>query len=66
MTCASPSTRAASPPEVTLGFNPGYGIALSIDIAAAPRLDLLLSGRTVHASEALRMGLVNPWWRHRR
>ena len=47
-------------PEVTLGFNPGYGIARFLDIAGGgPGRDLLLSGRTVHASEALRMGLVN-------
>src|SRR4029453_17313951 len=47
-------------PEVTLGFNPGYGIARLLDIAAGghPR-DPLLTGRTIHASEALRMGLVN-------
>lgn len=47
-------------PEVTLGFNPGYGIARFLDIAGGGHgRDLLLSGRTVHASEALRMGLVN-------
>jgi enoyl-CoA hydratase/carnithine racemase len=47
-------------PEVTLGFNPGYGIARLLDIAGgAHGRDLLLSGRTIHASEALRMGLVN-------
>jgi enoyl-CoA hydratase/carnithine racemase len=47
-------------PEVTLGFNPGYGIARLLDVAGgAHGRDLLLSGRTVHASEALRMGLVN-------
>ncbi len=47
-------------PEVTLGFNPGYGIARFLDIAGGNHgRDLLLSGRTVHASEALRMGLVN-------
>jgi enoyl-CoA hydratase len=47
-------------PEVTLGFNPGYGIARLLDIAGGgPGRDLLLSGRTVHASEALRMGLIN-------
>ena len=47
-------------PEVTLGFNPGYGIARLLDIAGGgPGRDLLLSGRTIHASEALRMGLVN-------
>jgi enoyl-CoA hydratase/carnithine racemase len=47
-------------PEVTLGFNPAYGIARLLDIAGgASARDLLLTGRTVHASEALRMGLVN-------
>ena len=47
-------------PEVTLGFNPGYGIARFLDVAGGGAgRDLLLSGRTVHASEALRMGLVN-------
>ena len=47
-------------PEVTLGFNPGYGIARLLDVAGgAHARDLLLTGRTVHASEALRMGLVN-------
>jgi enoyl-CoA hydratase/carnithine racemase len=47
-------------PEVTLGFNPGYGIARLLDIAGgAHGRDLLLSGRTIHASEALRVGLVN-------
>jgi enoyl-CoA hydratase/carnithine racemase len=47
-------------PEVTLGFNPGYGIARFLDIAGGGHgRDLLLSGRTVQASEALRMGLVN-------
>jgi len=47
-------------PEVTLGFNPGYGIARFLDVAGgAHGRDLLLSGRIVHASEALRLGLVN-------
>jgi enoyl-CoA hydratase/carnithine racemase len=47
-------------PEVTLGFNPGYGIARFLDIAGGGHgRDLLLSGRVIHASEALRMGLVN-------
>ena len=47
-------------PEVTLGFNPGYGIARFLDIAGGGHgRDLLLSGRTIHATEALRMGLVN-------
>ncbi|MGH7389944.1 MAG: enoyl-CoA hydratase/isomerase family protein [Candidatus Rokuibacteriota bacterium] len=47
-------------PEVTLGFNPAYGISRLLDVAGgAHGRDLLLTGRTVHASEALRMGLVN-------
>ena len=47
-------------PEVTLGINPAYGIARFLDIAGgAHGRDLLLSGRTIHAAEALRMGLVN-------
>lgn len=47
-------------PEVTLGFNPGYGLARLLDVVGGGwGRDLLLTGRTVHASEALRMGLVN-------
>jgi 3-hydroxypropionyl-coenzyme A dehydratase len=47
-------------PEVTLGFNPGYGIARFLDVAGGGHgRDLLLSGRVIHAGEALRMGLVN-------
>lgn len=47
-------------PEVTLGFNPAYGIARLLEIAGgAHGRDLLLTGRTIHATEALRMGLVN-------
>ena len=47
-------------PEVTLGFNPAYGIARFLDVVGGgPGRDLLLTGRTVHASEALRLGLVN-------
>jgi 3-hydroxypropionyl-coenzyme A dehydratase len=47
-------------PEVTLGFNPAYGIARFLDVAGGSHgRDLLLSGRVIHASEALRMGLVN-------
>lgn len=47
-------------PEVTLGFNPAYGIARLLDVAGGGHArDLLLTGRTIHASEALRIGLVN-------
>jgi enoyl-CoA hydratase len=46
-------------PEVTLGFNPSYGIARLLDIVGGgPARDLLLTGRAVDAVEALRMGLV--------
>jgi len=46
-------------PEVTLGFNPSYGIARLLDImGGGPARDLLLTGRIVDAAEALRMGLV--------
>jgi enoyl-CoA hydratase/carnithine racemase len=47
-------------PEVTLGFNPAYGIARFLDVAGGSHgRDLLLTGRSLHATEALRMGLVN-------
>jgi enoyl-CoA hydratase/carnithine racemase len=46
-------------PEVTLGFNPSYGIARILDVVGGgPARDLLLTGRAVDAAEALRMGLV--------
>jgi len=47
-------------PEVTLGFNPAYGIARTLDVlGGGVARDLLLTGRTVRATDALRMGLVN-------
>ena len=47
-------------PEVTLGFNPAYGIARLLDIVGGGvARDLLLTGRTMRAQEALRLGLVN-------
>lgn len=47
-------------PEVTLGFNPAYGIARLLDVVGGGHArDLLLTGRTIRASDALRMGLVN-------
>jgi enoyl-CoA hydratase/carnithine racemase len=46
-------------PEVSLGFNPGYGIARLLDIAGgAHGRDLMLTARIVDATEAFRMGLV--------
>jgi enoyl-CoA hydratase/carnithine racemase len=46
-------------PEVSLGFNPGYGIARLLDVAGgAHGRDLMLTARTVDAAEAHRMGLV--------
>ncbi|HVQ76590.1 MAG TPA: enoyl-CoA hydratase/isomerase family protein [Candidatus Binatia bacterium] len=40
-------------PEVTLGFNPSYGIARLLDIVGGgPGRDLLLTGRTIDAAEA--------------
>jgi len=46
-------------PEVTLGFNPGYGITRLLDIAGgAHARDLMLTARIVDAAEAHRMGLV--------
>ena len=47
-------------PEVTLGFNPAYGIARVLDVlGGGVARELLLTGRTVRATDALRMGLVN-------
>jgi len=47
-------------PEVTLGFNPAYGTARLLDIVGGGHgRDLLLTGRTLRADEALRIGLVN-------
>jgi enoyl-CoA hydratase/carnithine racemase len=46
-------------PEVTLGFNPSYGIARLLDLlGGAHARDLLLTGRTIDAAEAHRIGLV--------
>jgi enoyl-CoA hydratase len=46
-------------PEITLGFNPSYGIARLLDVVGGGHArELLLTGRTVDAAEALRMGLV--------
>jgi enoyl-CoA hydratase/carnithine racemase len=46
-------------PEITLGFNPSYGIARLLDVVGGGHArELLLTGRTIDAAEALRMGLV--------
>ena len=47
-------------PEVTLGFNPAYGIARALDVlGGSVARDLLLTGRMVRGSDALRLGIVN-------
>jgi enoyl-CoA hydratase len=47
-------------PEVTLGFNPAYGIARVLDVVGGTHArDLLLTGRILRADEALRIGLIN-------
>jgi len=48
-------------PEVQLGFNPGWGGTFrSVQLLGAPlALDLMLSGRSVSAVEARKMGLVD-------
>jgi enoyl-CoA hydratase/carnithine racemase len=47
-------------PEVTLGFNPAYGIARALDVlGGGVARDLLLTGRAVRGQDALRIGLVN-------
>lgn len=47
-------------PEVTFGFNPAYGIRRLLDVVGGGHArELLLTGRRVHAHEALRMGLVH-------
>ncbi len=46
-------------PEITLGFNPSYGIARLLDVlGGAHARDLLLTGRMIDAAEALRIGLA--------
>jgi enoyl-CoA hydratase len=46
-------------PEITLGFTPSYGIARLLDlVGGAHARDLLLTGRTLDAGEAFRIGLV--------
>jgi len=57
--CVAEASARFGLPEVTLGFNPSYGIARILDVVGGgPARDLLLTGRAVDAAEALRMGLV--------
>lgn len=61
-----PATRLGLP-EVKLGIHPGFGgsVRLPMIVGAPAALDLMLSGRTVDARAARRMGLVDeavsPW-----
>ncbi len=56
----SPATRLGLP-EVMLGFHPGWGgtVRLTRLIGAPAALDLILSGRTVDARRAKKLGLVD-------
>ncbi|GAB4353937.1 MAG: 3-hydroxyacyl-CoA dehydrogenase NAD-binding domain-containing protein [Gammaproteobacteria bacterium] len=56
----APSTRLGLP-EVMLGFHPGWGgtVRLTRKIGPLAALDLILSGRTVDARKARRLGLVD-------
>lgn len=55
-----PRTRLGLP-EVKLGIHPGFGgtVRLPPLIGALPAMDLMLSGRTVEARQAQKMGLVD-------
>ena len=57
---ASPQARMGLP-EIRLGLIPGYGGTQRLPrvIGTARALDLIMTGRTVDADEALRIGLVN-------
>lgn len=47
-------------PEIKLGWPPGYGLAqLTAIVGKARALDLCLTGRTISATEALAIGLLN-------
>ena len=47
-------------PEIGLGFTPSYGIARLFDVLGGGHArDLILTGRTIHATEAHRIGLVS-------
>ncbi|MBF0308406.1 MAG: enoyl-CoA hydratase/isomerase family protein [Magnetococcales bacterium] len=55
-----PATRLGLP-EVKLGIHPGFGgtVRLPRLIGPLPALDLILTGRTLHAKAALKLGLVD-------
>lgn len=57
---AGPGARLGLP-EIKLGLIPGYGgtVRLPRLVGEARALDMILTGRTVGAEEALRIGLVN-------
>ncbi|WP_052693610.1 enoyl-CoA hydratase-related protein, partial [Desulfosporosinus sp. I2] len=48
-------------PEVALGIIPGFGGTQRLPrlIGRAKAMEIILTGRTIHASEALELGLVN-------
>ncbi len=48
-------------PEVTLGIGPGYGGSVRLPrlVGRGRALELLLTGKTIDAREAYRIGLVN-------
>lgn len=48
-------------PEILLGIHPGWGgtVRLPVLIGALPALDLILTGRTVSARSAVKLGLVD-------
>lgn len=56
----APATRLGLP-EVMLGFHPGWGgtVRLTRLIGAPAALDLMLSGRTVDARRAQKMGMID-------
>jgi 3-hydroxyacyl-CoA dehydrogenase/enoyl-CoA hydratase/3-hydroxybutyryl-CoA epimerase len=58
---ANDATLALGFPEVRLGIHPGFGgtVRAPRRIGARAALDLMLTGRTVRAAEALKLGLVD-------
>lgn len=54
-------TLAVGLPEVMLGIHPGFGgtVRAPRRVGAPAALDMMLTGRTVHADKALKLGLVD-------